>query len=309
MKATLIYNANSSALPTNKVAWGELLDALEEAGYDAIYKATACEEDLDKVLVNVEGVVVAAGGDGTVRAVARRLLNKNVGLTPLPMGTANNICRALGLTGPPLDIIHGLRQFCKQAFDVGRVSCPGQDSIFLEGMGYGFFADALTTYRPEKGRNLFRVVDSLLETLREYQPYYSRLTLDGQDISGDYLLVEVLNTAAIGPRLKFAPEANPGDGLFDVVRIHKDEHASLVQYTASLLAEKLEELPNVEVVQGCQLHIAWNGFPVHVDDEVFLDRPDEGEDSPPNPFTITVEIMPGALEFWLPETEDDNDSR
>jgi len=42
------------------------------------------------VLANAKDLVVVAGGDGTIRAVATRLLKRNIHIAPLPMGTADD---------------------------------------------------------------------------------------------------------------------------------------------------------------------------------------------------------------------------
>ena len=94
MQAQLIYNAKAGGLSSSPKK-ENLLNALQEAGFDPVYKETNEEEDLDRVLADAEGLVVAAGGDGTVRAVALRLLGRDVPLAIPPMGTANNIAKSL----------------------------------------------------------------------------------------------------------------------------------------------------------------------------------------------------------------------
>src|SRR5215203_1773825 len=117
MQATLIYN--SQAKSTASLMPDDILNALRRAGYDAVYSPTAKEEDLDKVLANIKGLVVVAGGDGSIRAVATRLLNRNIRIAPIPMGTANNIAHTLELTGKPLDILAGLADPVERDIDMG----------------------------------------------------------------------------------------------------------------------------------------------------------------------------------------------
>jgi hypothetical protein len=82
----------------------------------------------------------------------------------------------------------------------------------------------------------------------------------------------------------------------------------------SLLREELDELPSVEVNKGRKLEICWQGVPFHVDGEVRpLGEEYEGDQGDRKQFgiseqgkkdaSICVEILPGALEFWLPETD------
>ena len=308
MQATLIYNPNARSI--NSVTPEQLLEALKEAGYHPIYKTTNSEEDLDSALAGVEGLVVVAGGDGTLRAVAIRILNKNVSLTPLPLGTANNISQTLDIKGEPLEIVKGLKNPRKRAFDVGRIRGPWGESYFLEGAGWGFFADILADYKPEAGKDMLRGVASAIKTISEYTVYPSRMALDGRDISGDYILVEILNTVAIGPRLKLAPQANPGDGLLDVVRVSNHFRDGIIDYGLGLIAERLHEMDSVQVDRGRKLELEWPGFHIHFDAELppqvyeYVDNSPElsvRQEANGQTRTVTIEIMPQALKFWLPQ--------
>jgi diacylglycerol kinase (ATP) len=309
MQATLVYNPNAGG--TVSIDAEALQVALRQEGYDPIHITTENEGDLDDALREAQGIIIVAGGDGTARAVATRLIGRNLPLSFLPMGTANNIARTLGIWQSPLEVIAGLANPTRCYFDVGVVHSPWGVDYFLEAFGYGFFADTLATYDPLSGKSVLRGVSAAASTLSDYRPHYCEMKLDGADVSGDYLMVEVLNTTAFGPRLKFAPNADPSDGMLDVIRIREEARNDLLRFVMSLISENLEQLPCVEVNRGRQLEIAWTGFPYHVDGEV---RPvfsshngnqangrqalENGEPLT-NPF-ITVGIIPKALEIWLP---------
>jgi diacylglycerol kinase family enzyme len=263
-------------------------------------------------LQGIHGLVVSAGGDGTFRAVATRLLGKAVFLTHLPLGTANNVGAALGIEGSALEVITGLKDPVKRHFDIGLVTAPWGRDYFIEACGFGLYADALERYDPNEGRSLLRSVSSMIETINEFESHSAQITLDGEDISGTYRMFEVMNTSRFGPWIKLAPEADPGDGLFDVVRILPDSDESLFRYVASLIAEDLKELPNVEVTRGRCLELRWQGnFPFHVDAEIrppVSARPKErvpavGATNPDfhtEENVIRIELMPQALEIWQP---------
>lgn len=300
MQATLIYNPNSGG--TGAIPPEELLQALREAGYEPRYEATETEEELDALLAGVEGLVVTAGGDGTVHAVGKRLVNKKVPLLPLPLGTANNIATSLGLEGDPLELIAGLARPRRHYFDVGLVHFPWGQEYFLEAMGYGFYADTLATYEPERGKSVLRGLTALTETLSAQRSYACPLFLDGRDISGEYVMVEVLNTPSFGPWLKMAPNADLEDGLLEVIAISHQDRDSLLDYVGGILNESIDQLSSVSRQRGRVLEFTWTGFALHVDGEV---RPDWIRSQPEgaaatDPAPIRVELRPRALEFWLP---------
>lgn len=310
MQATLIINPNSGGV--EQVQPEEMIEGLREAGYEPVLLSTSSEEELDTALNGIHGLVVTAGGDGTFRAAATRLLGKRISLTHLPLGTANNVGHSLGMDGKALDLIAGLQNPTKTYFDVGIVTAPWGRDFFIEACGFGLYANGLAIYDPNEGRSLLRSISSIIQTIKDFEAHSCQITLDGKDISGTYRMFEVMNTNRFGPWIKLAPDADPGDGLLDIVRISPDSDESLFKYVASLVAEELAELPNVEVSRGTCVEIRWPGtFPIHVDAEV---RPAASkrpkEQNPAEGATdvssytegnlVRIEIMPQALEIWQP---------
>lgn len=309
-QATLIYNADSGG--AGSASAEDLQSALRDAGFRPVYKATSCEGDLGEALRNAAGPVVVAGGDGTVRAVATRLINRGLPLALLPMGTANNVARALGVEGKPETLIQGLPSAEKRPFDVGHVRSPWGEDYFLEALGCGLFADLLYDYDPEEGKSVLRALDTVREVLVSYEPKAWQVTLDGEELSGEFVALEVLNTQATGPRLRLAPDADPSDGLFDVVCVREPETSGLLEYLGGLLSDSFDSLGNVEVIRGRSLEIAWNGSPIHVDAELrprkdAYARPARGARPASQSETdalIEVRVLPGALTFLSPKSSD-----
>jgi diacylglycerol kinase family enzyme len=254
-------------------------------------------------LDTAEGLVVAAGGDGTIRAVAAHILAssgvaRRVPLVIVPMGTANNIARSLGIQNVKPGDLLGLAAPEKRTFDVGRMAAPWGDDIFLEGAGFGFFADLLSAYDPGQGKSVLRGLATLLGTARAWQSYPCRMVLDGEEVTGDFALVEVMNIRAIGPRLRLAPAADPCDGLLDVATVQREEMERLAPMLLRGVAGTLDRLPGVQYRQVRSLQLAWSGFPLHIDAEI---RPAAGWTSPAFG-EVTIDVLPQSLELWLPST-------
>jgi diacylglycerol kinase family enzyme len=68
-----------------------------------------------------------------------------------------------------------------------------------------------------------RVVDSTATARWEIEA-------DGHDLSGDYVAVEALNIGLVGPGLSVARDADPGDGLLDLVVIDDEARNALMDY-------------------------------------------------------------------------------
>ena len=288
--------------------------ALLDAGWTPSYRPTTSEEDLDRVLDDPGDLVVVAGGDGSVRAVATRVAGQGVPIAVLPMGTANNIALALGLPVDPLAIIAGLKRPHPRRYDLGFIEAPWGQDYFVEAAGFGLFATLLKAYDPDAGKSVFRATTAILGTLPSFRAIPTRLELDGEVIEAPLLLLEVMNTRLLGPKVTLAPDADPSDGLLDVVFAREDARVGFIAYLSSLVAGNLESLPNVEIWRVKSLNCTWDGSPFHVDGEL---RPQlqptaklsggtpEGRNrNEPNieaGGAVSVKVIAGALTMMLPE--------
>lgn len=295
--ATLIFNQKAGGSETASPE--HLIEKLYQLGYRAVYRATDSEEDLKKALTQATGTVFVAGGDGTIRAAALHLTGRpNVVLAPIPMGTANNIGRTLGLTGEPLEVLESYRVAQVQPFDVGKVTAPWGQDLFLEAFGCGAFADIITEYDPEGGKSPLRAVQALATTLGNFDPPMLSLQIDGVTLpAAAYALLEVMNTRATGPRLQLATHADPGDGLLDVILVDAGHRQNILTYVAALARDEFAELPSVDDRRARQLRIPYAGQAFHVDGEVRPPLPTEtGE--------VTVELWAGALRVLVPAPQE-----
>ncbi|MBZ9715992.1 diacylglycerol/lipid kinase family protein [Deinococcus multiflagellatus] len=292
--ATLIYNANAGG--SGHCTPEDLVGVLHGLGFQPVCRATTSEDELQEALATAQGPVFVAGGDGTVRAVALQLAGRpGVVLGIVPMGTANNVARTLGIQGAPLDILASYGAAQVQPFDLGRVTAPWGQDLFLEACGCGAFADVLAEYDPESGKSPLRAVQALTTALTSFDPPPLSLTVDGQTAPPTaFALLEVMNTRATGPRLRLATHADPGDGQLDVVRIDAGGREGLLAYLAALARDEFDALSSVESSRAAVVDIPYSGQAFHIDAEV----------RPPVPGAagvVRVEAWPGALQVLVPQ--------
>jgi len=162
-------------------------------------------------------LVIAAGGDGTVRAVAEGLAQTQTPLGILPRGTANVLARELNL--PQTDMTKAL-EICtsgaNRAIDLGRIG----DRHFLLMASVGFDALAIENVdqalKGAVGVSAYWV--SGFATLASFTPPELTLTLDNGETrrSAPAFMVVVANTASYGGDYRIAPDAVLDDGLLDI---------------------------------------------------------------------------------------------
>ncbi len=118
---------------------GDIEAAFRELGMDAHVTVMEPDNDIaqtvDAALADGAGLLVAGGGDGTINAVAARLLDKDTTYGVLPLGTLNHFARDLGI---PFDIEKATAVIAGDhpvTVDVGEVN----DRIFLNNSSIGLY--------------------------------------------------------------------------------------------------------------------------------------------------------------------------
>jgi diacylglycerol kinase (ATP) len=304
VKVTLIHNPDAG--DDTQPSGDQIIRLIREAGHKAKYFSSK-DKKWKKALKKPCDIVAIAGGDGTVGKVARRLIDSRTPIAVLPMGTANNIATTIGVTGRKFEeLIEAWKAARCANFDAGVARGPWGLRYFIEGFGVGLFAE--TMFRIENGRHpqVSRSEDPKEEISAALQLFKKQLSsysskdltvrLDGQDLSGDYYMLEAMNIRYIGPKLDLVPRAQINDGLLDVVFVSKDEQAKLRQYISDRLQHRRSRV-NLTVHQGRHLQIEWKSSPVHIDDKPW---PEDENAHQVLSNAIDIKTDPGALVFLKP---------
>jgi diacylglycerol kinase (ATP) len=191
-------------------------------------------------------IVMAAGGDGTVRAVAEALRGSNVPIGLLPSGTGNLLARNLGLT------LDNLPESISTAFtgtdrkiDLGVVEARRADGskdshVFLVMAGFGLDADMIANTNPKlKARvGWLAYVDAIIRSLKGSNRLRIRYQLDSQPartLNAHTVLIG--NCGSLPANILLLPEAAVDDGIFDIVALRPDGFLGWVQIWVKIVWE------------------------------------------------------------------------
>ena len=191
-------------------------------------------------------VVMAAGGDGTIRAVAEQLRGTGIPIGLLPSGTGNLLARNLGLA------LDNLAESVSNAFtgkdrkiDLGVVEARRADgttasNVFLVMAGLGLDADMLANTNPKlKARvGWLAYVDAIFRSLKGSNRLRIRYQLDGQStrtLNAHTVLIG--NCGSLPANILLLPEAAVDDGIFDIVALRPDGLIGWVQIWVKIVWE------------------------------------------------------------------------
>lgn len=289
MRVALLHNTSAGSEDHSDA---ELTRLIEDAGHDVAYIAGELRDLLRLLHEAPCDLVVVAGGDGTVGRTACELSGWQIPLAILPLGTANNTARTLGLPAKLKKLPKKWGKSPKTPFDLGLMDDGKERLRFSECAGWGVFARTICEAKRRdaaggvhqtlrRDRKLFRKVVANAEA----RPY--RISVDGRDCSGAYLMVEIMNVSHLGPQLPLSPSSNPGDGQFELILIGDAERKALDRLARPSLHEpalyRTEHGRNIRVETEEPLH--------HRDGNVV--RRAQG----PRGFELSVE--PAAIHYLL----------
>ncbi|HEY4863879.1 MAG TPA: YegS/Rv2252/BmrU family lipid kinase [Candidatus Dormibacteraeota bacterium] len=207
---------------------GRARRALEAEGITVLKELPVQEvESLRELLAEratAPPLVIAAGGDGTVGAVADVLAGSRAVLGVIPLGTSNDFARSLDLPTRIDKAVALFREGKVSTIDLGRIEAPGErPRHFVHAATAGLnvsFAKIATqaSFRKRLGR-LAYVVAAVL-AVEERRPFHCRLVIDGRVHDLELLHLSIINAPVfggfLGMRLR---ESSVDDRLLDVLAV------------------------------------------------------------------------------------------
>jgi YegS/Rv2252/BmrU family lipid kinase len=241
-------------------------------------------------------VVVAAGGDGTVRAVAEALAGTGVVMGMVPAGTGNLLARTLGL---PTDVGAAIRVALTgddRHIDVGRIAADDTDErVFLVMAGTGLDATIMEN-TPEALKGRVGPFAYIISGFRAMFGPRARVTIaidGGMPLRRSTRMVLVGNTGTLGGGLALMPAAAIDDGRLDVVSLAPKGLLGWVGVAARVVTRNRRGSRRIEHWQACDVVVTSDvAQPAQVDGDLI------GEAR-----VLRMSVDAGALVVRVPGTD------
>ncbi len=243
------------------------------------------------------GIVVAAGGDGTVNEVVNGLMGAAVAGKPVPLlaalsiGRGNDFSYGADLPATLEECIDVLAKGESRVMDVGLVKggdFPG-GKYFANGMGIGF--DTIVGLEAAKMKRVHGFMAYVLGALKTFAMFPDaplvRLRYDDQVIEQQSQQVSIMNGKRMGGTFFMAPQAENSDGRLELCvaeRLNRREMIDLmVRYTKGTQSGHKKIL--TMSAQKISITAPNGGLIVHADGETICI---DGS-------SLDIECIPGAL--------------
>jgi diacylglycerol kinase (ATP) len=266
--------------------WGNTLwleTSVEDPGGAITRQAVAAEVDL----------VIAAGGDGTIRAVADALAHTGIPLGLVPAGTGNLLARNLDLPIEEVDAIEVALSGQVRQLDLVKIIVDDRAPEYFAVMA-GIGIDAVIMDETDEGLKdkigsaaYFVAAAKALGRL----PVRMTVQLDGnRPVRRQAMLCVIGNVGTLRGNLTLIPGARPDDGLLDVYIASPRRFRHWIKIALRLMTRRPKKDDQVDQHTGKRVRIK-----LHGKDNYQLDGDVIGEAT-----TLDAEIQPGALALCVP---------
>ena len=257
--------------------------------YTALYseKSGHTSQLAREALSNGAGIVIAAGGDGTVREIGQELLNTGVPLGILPLGTGNDLIKTLGIS-QDYQSAFGQLLSCR-AIPMDAATANGK--LFLNVSGFGFDVDVLMKtehYKKSLGGSMAYVA-GVVHALAKLRPYRIQADTPLGAIDMDVILLAAGNGCYFGGGMKVAPLADPADGLLDFCIAEEIPRRKVLPLLTRFIKGQHLQLDFVKYIKAKEMTLTCSpGAKVQLDGEIIEYTP------------VTFKVLPGALSVVRP---------
>ena len=215
--------------------------------------------------------VISVGGDGTAFEVASGLAGTEMPMGFIPAGTGNDFVKTAGIPKDPLQALEIILRRNVTRVDLGRLN----QGSFLNVCGTGFDVTVLDYAESLKSRyrGLTPYFLGLLKAILHYRPVHLKLSWDGQEEEGDYLICSVANGRYIGGGIPICPAAEISDGWLDLVLVRDVPRRRIPLYLPGLMMGRVLKFGITRHLRVKEIALEGSGLRVNVDGEIFsMDR-------------------------------------
>lgn len=249
----------------------------------------ACELATDAAVDYNCAMVVALGGDGTVREVAHGLEGSDKPLLIVPCGTENLLANELGFDEKLKTIIKTFEAGYIRPLDLG--SANGKCFTSIAGFGFDGSVVERVSRQREGHIDYSDYIWPIWRTFWNYKFDAMKVEVDGEELFDGRGLVFVGNISRYAIGLQILHHADFGDGLLDVCIYKCASRLRLVKHSAMTALKQHVFSSDVIYHQGKNITVSSNSSRIKTE----IDG-DPGPDLP-----VQIKVIPQAVSCVVPQ--------
>ncbi len=231
--------------------------------------------------------IVVAGGDGTVSSAAEGLVQSGLPLGLLPLGTANDLARTLGIPTDVSSACEVIVQGCRRKIDLGRVN----DHYFFNvaNIGLGVRITHELTPKAKKYFGIFSYLKAFSTAISKERDFVVSLTIDTRRYRLRSIQLAIGNGRYYGGGNLIDADATIDDGLLALYSIRPQSLWELITLAPVLREGRQYQSERVFNALGQRIELQTSrSMEIHADGEPVTHTP------------AVFDVIEQALEVYVP---------
>ncbi|MBN2020324.1 MAG: diacylglycerol kinase family lipid kinase [Sedimentisphaerales bacterium] len=289
-----IVNPKSGASSGEKLPGWRFEEYLDGRGFDVRVGVTRSLDHACELAGNAGtdpdcAMVVAVGGDGTIREVVHGLVGRDKPLLIVPGGTENLLANELGLDKSLRTLTRTFEAGFTRALDIGSAN----GKCFTSIAGFGFDGEVVKGVSSNRTGHItyFDYFWPLWRTFWRYEFESMSVEVDGEKIHDGPGLVFVGNISRYALGLNILSRADYSDSLLDICVYKCSNKARLIKHSAVTVFKRHDHFRDVVYRQGKQIMVTCDN----------PDLPTEIDGDPGPSVPVEINVIPKAVRVMVLE--------
>ena len=232
-------------------------------------------------------LVIVGGGDGSVNAAVDGILDTELPLGILPLGTANNLARTLGIPGDIAQACEIIAQNHTQKIDLGWVN--GQYFFNIASLGLSAEVNRRVSKRLKRHWGVLAYIVTAMQVLWTARPFWVDIHWQGRSVETKTVQITIANGRYYGSGLVIADDATIDDQRLDLHSLEINHWWEILPLIPAALRGKTVTGNGVRMIQANDIEIMTRKpYPINTDGEYTTHTP------------ARFRVIPQALSLLVP---------
>ena len=269
----------------------QALEHLQTLGLELIEESTDDPQQLPEVIRRYQhqvDLVIVGGGDGTLNAAVDGLVDTQLPLGILPLGTANDLARTLGI---PTELPEACEIIAKgkvQRIDLGWVN--GKHFFNVASLGLSVQITQRLTKEAKRRWGVLAYAATAVKVIWQAQPFRAEIRLNGESIRVKTVQIAVGNGRYYGGGMTVVDDATIDDQRLDLYSLELRHWWQILGIVPAMWQGRYTTRSGVRVLHGQEIEVyTRKPRPINTDGEITTYTPAQ------------FRVIPQALAVLVPQ--------
>ena len=288
-RALLLVNPHARQ---GEAARSQVIQQLQQQGFELVEESGEDPQrfpDLIRHYHQEINLVIIGGGDGSVNAAVPGLLDTNLPLGILPLGTANNLARTLKIPPSVSEACHIIAEGQVQRIDLGWVN--GHYFLNIASLGLSAEINQRVTKHLKRRWGVLAYMATGLQVIWQVRPFGVEIQWNNQSIQVKTLQITVANGRYYGSGLVIADDATIDDERLDLHSLEIQHWWEILPLIPSAMRGKSVIGRGVRTIEAKEFNLyTKTPYPINTDGERTTKTPAQ------------FRVLPHRLSVFMPSS-------